>query len=391
VHVISSYPCPADVLPGARVYEFPVAFSRFSRPSPRGTSASASGESLLTMGIASLRTGALSGLATAVRFWVGPLELQRYVQEVNQLITRISPDIVHAMRIPFEGILAAKATPAETPLLISVWGNDFTLWAGRNSIIARQTRQALQRADALHCDCKRDLDLAKHTWDFESRKPATVLPGAGGVQAELFYPGYSDPRLRHELNIADDAPVIFNPRGVRDYVRNDIFFQAIPRILVRYPTAIFVCAGMRSNPKAENWIRRLAIQDNVRLLPSIERERMAELFRMSSVAVSPSLHDGTPNTLLEAMACGCFPVAGDIDSVREWITDGSNGLLCDATDPNSLAGVIVRSLDDEDLRKGAKALNLQLIADRAEYGHVMQQAEEFYGSVVERNRVRIQV
>jgi glycosyltransferase involved in cell wall biosynthesis len=391
VHVISSYPCPPDVLPGARIYPFPVAFSRFSRPTSNGTVASAKEGSLLSMGIASLRTGALSGLATAVRFWVGPLELQRYVQKVNRLIAQISPDMVHAMRIPFEGILAAKATPAETPLLISVWGNDLTLWAVRNSLIARQTRQALRRADALHCDCKRDLDLAKRTWDFESKKPTIVLPGAGGVQAELFHPGYPDSKLLHELGIADNSPVIFNPRGVRDYVRNDVFFQAIPRVLERYPKAIFVCAGMQSNAKAENWIRRLSIQNNVRLLPSIDRERMAEIFRMSSVAVSPSLHDGTPNTLLEAMACGCFPVAGDIESVREWVTDKANGLLCDPTDSDSLASAIVRALSDEQLRSRARALNIQLIAERAEYTNVMQQAEEFYVNVVERNRARAQV
>lgn len=54
---------------------------------------------------------------------------------------------------------------------------------------------------------------------------------------------------------------------------------------------------------------------------------MAELFRLSSVAVSPSLHDGTPNTLLEAMDCGCIIVTGDIESVREWINDGENGSL----------------------------------------------------------------
>ena len=50
---------------------------------------------------------------------------------------------------------------------------------------------------------------------------------------------------------------------------------------------------------------------------------MAAVFQGARVAVSPSTHDGTPNTLLEAMSCGSFPVAGDIESLREWIEPGS--------------------------------------------------------------------
>jgi glycosyltransferase involved in cell wall biosynthesis len=145
---------------------------------------------------------------------------------------------------------------------------------------------------------------------------------------------------------------------------------------------------MHGNPTAKNWIRRLAIRRSVRLLPAVSRERMAELFRLASVAVSPSLHDGTPNTLLEAMACGCFPVAGDIESVREWITDGANGLLCDPTDPVSVAGAVARALTDQEMRDSARQQNVQMIAERADYTKVMQHAEEFYGRIVQRNRGR---
>ncbi len=290
------------------------------------------------------------------------------------------------MRIPFEGILAAKATPPGVPLVISVWGNDFTLWASRNPVIARQTRQALRRADALHCDCRRDLALAVGEWGFDSSKPSVVLPGAGGVQASLFHPGEPDSSIRREMNITDAAPVVFNPRGFRGYVRNDVFFQAIPGILAQFPNTIFVCTAMQGNPLAEKWAWGLGISDSVRLLPSVPRDRMADLFRLASVAVSPSLHDGTPNTLLEAMACGCLPVAGDIESVREWITDGGNGLLCDPASPESLANSIVRALCDEQLRNNARDQNKRLIAERADYRRVMKQAEEFYGEIIQRKR-----
>ena len=43
------------------------------------------------------------------------------------------------------------------------------------------------------------------------------------------------------------------------------------------------------------------------------------------MTVSPSTHDGTPNTLLEGMACGSFPIVGDLESLREWIEPGLTG------------------------------------------------------------------
>jgi len=391
VHVISSYPCSVDLLPGAQVYQAPGVFSGYSAGSRAADNEPSSASPARSMGLARLRSSATAKLSLATQHLLMPFDLSRQVRRVSELIDQVSPDLVHAMRIPFEGILAAKATPPRVPLLISVWGNDFTLWASRNPMIARQTRQALNRADGLHCDCVRDLELSRRSWGFDSEKPACVLPGAGGVQGSVFHPGATDPSLRREINIPDGALVIINPRGFRGYVRNDVFFQAIGLVLKQDPKAVFVCPGMSGNPIAERWVSRLDIKGKVRLLPSVPREQMAELFRLASVAVSPSLHDGTPNTLLEALACGCFPVAGDIESVREWIIDGDNGLLCDPTSSQSLAHAMIRAVQDTQLRERAREYNLRLVAERADYGNVMLKAEEFYRTVIQCSRPAIKV
>jgi glycosyltransferase involved in cell wall biosynthesis len=94
------------------------------------------------------------------------------------------------------------------------------------------------------------------------------------------------------------------------------------------------------------------------------------------------VHDGTPNTLLEGMACGCFPVAGDLESIREWITDGENGLLTDATDPVRLAESIIKALKNKDLREQAAGLNAKRIAEGAEYKVSMSQASAFYQRII---------
>jgi glycosyltransferase involved in cell wall biosynthesis len=109
---------------------------------------------------------------------------------------------------------------------------------------------------------------------------------------------------------------------------------------------------------------------------------MAELFRHAQISVSITTHDGTPNTLLEALACGCFPIAGDIEALREWIRPEVNGLLVDPSSPSALAEAILNAISQPDLRRQAREQNLEMVKERAEYWKSMQAAEEFYRRLI---------
>ncbi len=316
---------------------------------------------------------------TAFRQALGVVTLPRAARRLRQIIAGLQPDLIHAMRIPFEGMLVARALAGRLdfkppPVLISVWGNDFTLHARANPWMGHLTRQVLQRADALHTDCQRDRRLALE-WGFANEKPAVVLPGNGGIRLEIFHPaGASEPGSQNFT--------VVNPRGFRSYVCNAAFFHAIPKVLVRFPQARFLCPGMAGEAQAERWVLQLNIRQEVSWRPRLSSPQMADLFRQTLVVVSPTTHDGTPNSLLEAMACGCFPVAGDLVSLREWITPGVNGLLTRPDDPRLLAEAIVQALEDPGLRASAADYNRHLVAERAEYTHGMAKAEQFYRQLI---------
>ncbi|GIW50668.1 MAG: hypothetical protein KatS3mg081_0023 [Gemmatimonadales bacterium] len=378
VHLISSYPCEEDLLPVKSLHVVPVAFSQVAKVRVVSNQGGAHYRSLSRPLNSSIATRILGTL----RHWVGPLDVFRFVSRVRGMIEKMQPDIVHAMRIPFEGIVAAEALKdVSVPVIISVWGNDFTLFAQRFHLIGALTKRALKRADALHTDCYRDAHIARH-WGFSSRKLAIVVPGSGAVRTDVFC--LNDTMLvpSRRWDIPQGVHVVLNPRGFRGYVRNDTFFRSIPLILSARSDVLFLGVSMEGHPVAERWIRRLGVEHAVRLLPSVRHNEMAELFRLAHVVVSPSEHDGTPNTLLEAMACGCFPIAGDIESIREWITHGVNGLLCDPNDPQSLAQAVLQALDDTELRQNAREYNLRLITERADYREVMTKAEQFYREVL---------
>jgi glycosyltransferase involved in cell wall biosynthesis len=370
VHIASMYPCQPD-LELASLTIIPVTFSR-------AVDTGGQGEKSTGLWGKIIRSVATPNIRTWLRQRFVPLSLPKAASKLQTRINNLQPDIIHAMRIPYEGMLAALACSSlpssQPPLLVSIWGNDFTLHAPATNHMKRLTRFTMENTDALHTDCYRDQPLA-HQWGFDSTKPAVVLPGGGGIQLDIFYPD------KVSLEISEGYTVI-NPRGLRAYVRNDTFFKAVPLVLDELPNVRFLCPMMAGASEAERLVRELSIDHAVELLPQQSRVEMGVLFRKAQVVVSPSTHDGTPNTLLEAMACGCFPVVGDIEPLREWVTQGENGFLINPADPHELANAILTSLRDPRLRTQAQKMNAQLINERAEYYSAMGQAVKFYHSLM---------
>jgi glycosyltransferase involved in cell wall biosynthesis len=322
-------------------------------------------------------------LRALARRLIAPSSFPQATKFLSSMIDKVQPDLIHAMRIPYEGMVAAMAVEMiderkdhlrTPPLLISVWGNDFTLHARSTRRMYDHTLTALRVAAALHTDCARDQRLAGE-FGFDVHKPKIVLPGGGGVQEDIFYPPSAD-------EVPTGSMTLINPRGFRAYVRNDTFFHALPLILEKYPGIRIICPAMAGEGQAIQWVKELRLGSSVELLPPQSRQEMAGLFRRSKILISITTHDGTPNSLLEGMACGCFPIVGDIESLREWITPAENGLLVDSGDPQALSAAILTAIEQPRLRLRAREINLRLVRDRADYATVMLKAEEFYKQLI---------
>lgn len=368
VVLVSTFPCP--ILPGEDLpHVIPAAFSSLAGSQAGGKQKVGSRSS----------KGWISRfrwLFMTARYWLGPLSLGRSRRLFLEIVEQEKPDIVHALRVPYEGMLA-RVTPAGIPFVASIWGNDLTLHAHGSPLMARETRQTLQRSEGLMADAHRDLRLAAE-WSLRSTARTLCVPGGGGIDLAVIHESVKG-ALSFPMDIPIATPKVVNPRGFRPgSVRNDTFFKSIPLVLKRFPDTIFVCAGMANQPDALNWIDRLEIGKSVRLLPFIPQEDLWRLFKHAQVSVSISQHDGTPNSLLEAMALGCYPVVGDIESTREWINDGENGRLIDPGDVQAASEAIIQALGNPSAREMAAIHNREIIANRADRQTLLPAIRAFY-------------
>ena len=296
VSLISSFACEPP--PGlVHYHHLPLAFSRFSAGSSQTQKALS-------------RTGfkrfikRFSPIFQSLRYWLGPLTLHKYAKDYQNLVSQLQPDLIHALRIPFEGMLGSY-TPEGYPLIVGTWGNDLTLHAKGSPLMRSYTQRCLQRANGLTSDTFRDVRLA-HQWGFDENLPALVVPGSGGIDIDIIQeaPYFS----AENYGIPEDQPIVVNSRGIRPgSVHQEVFFAAIPKILDRHPACSFVCPGLEGMGQAHEWVSQFGIKENTFLLPNLPQTELWSLMKASLVFVSPSSHDGTPNSLLEAMAGGEFP------------------------------------------------------------------------------------
>lgn len=360
--LVSSYPCaPVDGI--ENLYILPLAFSRFG-----GSQAGSGNKPGGQAGFVSR----IRPFAQKIRQWLGPWTLSQQKKEFLRILSAEKPDVLHALRIPFEGMLASYV-PAGLPLVISTWGNDFTLHAHSSPRMSALTRRVMQRADALISDTQVDVQRARE-WGFDTSKPALVVPGNGGLDLKGIL------AATEGIQKVEPAEVV-NPRGLRSYTRSDTFFKAIPLVLHERPEVQFICTSMRGQPEADNWVHKLGIENNITLLPLLPKKELWMEFAKAGVSVSVSTHDGTPNTLLEAMAVGCFPICGDLPSIREWITPGENGFLVDPSDPTALAKAILQIMDSPELQEKVASLNALIVQKRADMVNVRLQVAAFYQKI----------
>jgi hypothetical protein len=321
-----------------------------------------------------------------VRQVVGPLLASIKGRRIRRVVKRARPDVVHALRIPCEAMAALAACPPAVPLAVSIWGNDLTLQASESYLTRRATRKVLARTDLLFADCQRDIDLAG-TCGLRPTTPTAVLPGGGGI--DLARVAEMDRTVA--LQISDSAGpghrLVVNARGCRSYVRNEILLDALsvlasdldPGVRVVFVDSAHDAALGRS-------IEHHQLRSKIIVMGKRSPEEVFALFRRAEVSVSITDHDGTPNSLLEAMAAGAIPVCGDLPSIREWIEPGRNGFLAPFNEPLAVADALRRALGLSDAERSAiKAENGRIIAARAERGSAGQQAAEKYGQLVMRS------
>lgn len=182
---------------------------------------------------------------------------------------------------------------------------------------------------------------------------AEVIPNV--VDVERFRP--ADPPRPP----APAAPHIVIARNLEPIYGIDTGLRALARAARHLPGLRASIAG--SGPARDSLAAlagELGLAGRVRFTGRLDVAQMAELYQSADLVLNPSRADNTPNSILEALACGVPVVSTDVGGIPHLVTHGREAWLVRPESPDSLADGIVRVLEDGGLRAGLVAQGLEL-------------------------------
>lgn len=175
----------------------------------------------------------------------------------------------------------------------------------------------------------------------------TVIPY--GVNLDLYKQG-SSPELRKELGIAADTKVVGVVARLHHQKGHCYLIDAAKQIVAEQDNVVFVFAGDGElRKRLEEQVADANLSDYFKFLGF--RSDVKELLRTFDIFCLPSLYEGLPNVILEAMASGLPVVATAVDGTVELIDEGSTGFLVQPKHAQMLATRLAALLQDSELRQ----------------------------------------
>ncbi|MEJ6008006.1 glycosyltransferase family 4 protein [Paucibacter sp. AS339] len=173
---------------------------------------------------------------------------------------------------------------------------------------------------------------------------STVLPNV--VDLQRFYP------TENSENPATNELRLLVARNLELLYDNATAIRAFARIREAYPNATLTVAG--SGPEKGNLMllaEQLGIGQAVRFTGRLDREAMANEYRLSAISINPSLADNMPNSVLESLASGVPIVTTNVGGVPYLVKDGTTALFVPINDDQAMAEALLRLLKDVPLCK----------------------------------------
>ena len=151
---------------------------------------------------------------------------------------------------------------------------------------------------------------------------------------------------REDIGLSKEHIVLGTVARLGEQKGHKYLIAAAPQIVGQFPNVHFVFAG--DGPlrhQLENQILRLGLKDHFHLLGF--RSDVVNLLHLFDVFVLPSLYEGLPNAVLEAMACNKPVIATGVDGTSEAVVDQVTGYIVPSKHPEALAKRIIQLLSTD--------------------------------------------
>jgi glycosyltransferase involved in cell wall biosynthesis len=197
-----------------------------------------------------------------------------------------------------------------------------------------------------------------------------VIPSA--VDTDLFRP-----ENKQAENLIAWVGRFVQEKGLRYLV------EAARLVVDQHKDVKFMLVGDGSlRRKIVSMVDRNGLSENVIFAGKLAHKEIAKTLQKATLFVLPSLREGMPFALLEAMACGVAVVGSHIPGISNVVTHEENGLLVPPENPEALANAILMLLNDESLRRRLGQNARRLMVEKYSWNIITNKIEKLYHEVL---------
>jgi glycosyltransferase involved in cell wall biosynthesis len=296
-------------------------------------------------------------------------------EKLEEIIKEIQPDLVHSIEMQSETyplIKVRKKTPFRWAFFC--WGNDLFYFKELNNH-KNKIQKVLSSIDYFFSDTIRDFKYASELG--YKKEFFKTFPGGGG------YKIHDQTKLTSPI----DRKLIIIKGYHHRFGRALKILQALELISVElkgYDIYVYSAHNIVVDKIKElNKNLHLEIKYSSRH-DQITHDELLNLFGKSFIAIGNSISDGIPNTMLESIILGAFPIQSNPGGATEdYIKEGINGLLIsNPEDAVEISELILKTIKNKELVELAFNKN-QEIAKKLEYKRIQKEVLKAYSEIEE--------
>ncbi len=302
--------------------------------------------------------------------------------KIARRLKREKPDILHTFMFTsntwgrLAGILAGVPVIIASERSMDLWKRFYHFWVDR--FFARHTKKIV-------CNSYQVRNRYEKILGRYSDRLSVVY---NGLDTNLYDSVEYKGETVRGLGITGNEKVILTGGRLSPEKSLDTLISAVPEVLKKCVETRFVIAGEgREKDKLLELAKKLEVDKKI--IFAGYRGDLPELIKISSIVVLPSLWEGMPNLLLEAMALKKPVVATDIGGSREIVKNGENGFLVPVRSPEKLAEKIVHLLRNEALCRDMGEKGYRMVKEIFSIELMVKEYEEIYTTVyAEKDRLQ---
>jgi len=214
----------------------------------------------------------------------------------------------------------------------------------------------------------------RHLLEDEHMRPGLPYLSYNGVDPQAFHPG--------ERDLAHGGPIVIGTVcALRAEKRVDLMLEAFAKLRATRPGITLQIVGSGEMlPELEAQSARLGLGQSCVFIPA--QQDVAPWMRGMDIFVLASSTESFPNSVLEAMACGCCVVASNVGGVPEVVHDQKTGLLFKTCEADDLVRALLRVVDDGDLRARLASEASKLVIRDFSIQSAVQRMEGLYANLL---------